>query len=98
MTIEECNKIISEYMDPTWTSEYIKLVGYGIDWTALVSMEALLPVWDKLEFLEFKCEWHGNDRYEFTLSVDNDHVSRGSSILEAATRATIKAIEYVGGY
>jgi hypothetical protein len=95
ITPEQANKIIAEFMGGHSKSPIIKFeFGDGVQHRPVnyfESLDALMPVWEKLEFIDLRCAWIDN-KYDFTLSLNDNYTYRGKTIQEAAAIATAKAI------
>lgn len=101
MTKEEANKIIAEFMGafteyPTSVCEFGE-VQFEYDYPLYSkSLDELVPVWEKLEFLLISCDWIDN-KYIFTIHTNKNISNKSSTIQEAACIATAKSIKELNG-
>lgn len=111
MTLEEANKIIAEYMGTTIEiiesinyaapTTYDKIITKDYKYTSKwysESLDALVPVWEKMRAAEFKFVNIEYDCCGWFLDIDDKTDVRkygriGLSIQEAACIATAKAIK-----
>ena len=102
MTNDEVNKIIAEYMDIKWSFRDGKMYDHSNDSCGILipmytnSIDALVPVWDKLntfpmfdEDEKYLIELLTEDRF----SEINYVWAKADTIQEAAAHATAKAIK-----
>ena len=103
MNTTEANKIIADFMgvkveddcpytEAMYEGEMTKV--YGSPYFS--SLDALVPVWEKLEFLHCQFNWIPDNTFNCTLSLNEEHNANSKTIQEAATIATAKAIQELG--
>ena len=88
MTPQEANKICAEYMGRVFESEFDDIVMKD----KYVSLDALVPVWEKLnKRVEIK-NYYGSDD-EMAWTIDIDYSTQKGTIQSAACMATARAIK-----
>ena len=105
MTIEEANKVIAEYMNlPTWSGQYD-----GVKYTKTIyilngkkfngrfdkSLDALVPIWEKLDNMMYiGCNLQDRFYYfQLVTSKGKQFEAKANTIQKAACIATAKAIK-----
>lgn len=95
MEIDEANKIVAEFMGLEYHREgdcagWIRNDRF-LQFPYSMSFDSLVPVWEKLEFLDIKIFW-ASDGYRFWIKNNREVFSGRKTIQEAACVATAKAI------
>jgi hypothetical protein len=101
MGVEEANKIIAEYMGLDYPTR--NDAGFFMPNPNFKSLDALIPVWEKLDVELSRLIFNGNvqdntDNKKFHVSLFKESIfafsdSFGDTIQEAAAIATAKAIQ-----